>query len=484
MNQSPTILIVDDDAEGRMLLERLLSGLGYHLAFAENGSEALSQAAQIIPDLILLDIMMPGINGFEVCRRLRKDPLLAEVPIVMLTALDDRESRLTGIKAGADDFVSKPFDPAELKTRVQTITRLNRYRRLLVERTKFEWVVDQVEDGYLMLNKSGVVIYANPKARLYLGLPAEKTAAIHENFLDLAQKQYRCEPDTAWATWPAPAPDNAVRYLVRPETSASYAFWLQVNMLDLPGQSDLGAVIRLRNITEQINLQREMHSFHAMISHKLRTPLVGIYSGLELILEYAEKISSVEIIEVAKIAFKNVQRLRSQVNDIVEYIHTPKLLQANSTFDLMQLPVVITKLSADLGLDSIIISGHNSLDTSRVLFPQRTIELILWEVLENSKKFHPQQSPAIEIEVAPVNAAQINVRISDNGLHLSPEQLAQVLVPYYQGNKYFTGEVQGMGLGLSMTAMVMWGGGGRCHIYNRNDGPGVVVELAFPVAAA
>ncbi len=82
--------------------------------------------------------MMPEMDGFEVCRRLRADPMLAEVPIILVTALDDRDSRLEGLEAGADDFVSKPFDRAELRARIRAIARLNRYRHLVAERAKFE----------------------------------------------------------------------------------------------------------------------------------------------------------------------------------------------------------------------------------------------------------------------------------------------------------------------------------------------------------
>jgi signal transduction histidine kinase len=132
-----TILIVDDDLIVRESIGALLDQPDTRLFFAEDGLEALKQARDILPDVILLDVMMPGMDGFEVCRRLRATPLLAEVPIVMVTALDDRESRLHGLEAGADDFLTKPVDYIELRTRVQTIVRLNRYRKLLEERTHF-----------------------------------------------------------------------------------------------------------------------------------------------------------------------------------------------------------------------------------------------------------------------------------------------------------------------------------------------------------
>src|ERR1039458_10483566 len=130
-NFTPKILIVDDDPPTRETLTTLLSVGSYELVTATNGTEALIIASELLPDLILLDVMMPVVDGFEVCRRLRADPRLAEVPIIMLTALDDRASRLRGLEAGADDFLNKPFDGSELRTRVRTITRLNRYRRLV-----------------------------------------------------------------------------------------------------------------------------------------------------------------------------------------------------------------------------------------------------------------------------------------------------------------------------------------------------------------
>src|SRR6266496_1875192 len=163
MNQLTTVLIADDEPLGQETLAALLSPLGYQLLFAGNGAEVLRLAIATPPDLILLDVMMPGMDGFEVCRRLRATPALADVPVIMLTALDDRDSRLSGIDAGADDFVSKPYDRIELRARVRTITRLNRYRRLVNERAKFAWVVEHADDGYLVVAESGAISYANPR---------------------------------------------------------------------------------------------------------------------------------------------------------------------------------------------------------------------------------------------------------------------------------------------------------------------------------
>lgn len=128
------VLVVDDDPVVRRLTRQLLSRITEAVHSVSNGEDALRVAPQLDPDLILLDVNMPDLNGFEVCKRLRADPATREIPIIMVTALNDRESRLRGLDAGADDFISKPYDRMELRTRVRTILRVNRYRRLMEER--------------------------------------------------------------------------------------------------------------------------------------------------------------------------------------------------------------------------------------------------------------------------------------------------------------------------------------------------------------
>jgi putative two-component system response regulator len=145
---SSTILIVDDEIAGLHTLESILDGQGYQIIMAQSGPEALEKTRELLPDVILLDVMMPGMDGFEVCRSIRSNPLLAEIPIIMLTALDDRKSLLIGLESGADDYITKPYDRYELRARLLGITRLNRYRKLLNERANLEVAHEKLLSAY------------------------------------------------------------------------------------------------------------------------------------------------------------------------------------------------------------------------------------------------------------------------------------------------------------------------------------------------
>jgi adenylate cyclase len=122
----PLILVVDDLAPNVRLLEAVLSPKGFRVATASSGQEALDVLSKQHPDLVLLDILMPGMDGYEVCRQIREDPGTAFLPVIMITASGEEE-KIRAIESGADDFVNKPFDQAELLARVRSLVRVKRY---------------------------------------------------------------------------------------------------------------------------------------------------------------------------------------------------------------------------------------------------------------------------------------------------------------------------------------------------------------------
>jgi len=120
------ILLVDDQAQNRRLIEAMLGPYGYTISFASSGEEALQLTADDPPDLILLDVVMPGMNGYEVCRRIRTHEATRFLPVVMVTANPDQD-KVAGIEAGADDFIVEPFERHELLARVRSLLRIKSY---------------------------------------------------------------------------------------------------------------------------------------------------------------------------------------------------------------------------------------------------------------------------------------------------------------------------------------------------------------------
>lgn len=125
------ILVVDDNAQNLELLQAYLEDLGCEIEVARDGAEAIESARQRVPDVVVLDVMMPRMSGFQVCEKLKKDPATAGVPIVMVTALNEISDVERAIEAGADDFLTKPVQRLELLARVKSQINVQRVRRRL-----------------------------------------------------------------------------------------------------------------------------------------------------------------------------------------------------------------------------------------------------------------------------------------------------------------------------------------------------------------
>jgi DNA-binding response OmpR family regulator len=124
MKASPVIFVVDDQPQNIELLEAHLVPQGYEILTAANGAEALEKFAGNQIDLVLLDVIMPGMNGYEVCNKIKKDTRNTFLPIIMLTALNNMEAKIMGLEAGADDFINKPFQKIELLARVKNLLKM------------------------------------------------------------------------------------------------------------------------------------------------------------------------------------------------------------------------------------------------------------------------------------------------------------------------------------------------------------------------
>jgi signal transduction histidine kinase len=263
MPDSPKILVVDDEPRAVTLLRNLLQPEGYNVITAHSGAEALEVASRETPDVVLLDVMLPELDGFAVCALLRDDPALAHVPILMLTALDDRESLLAGLRAGADDFISKPFDATELRARLRTITRLNRFRRLYDDRGQLEAAVKYAPYGIVIAQLDGTIVQRN----LAFSRLVTPEAGPTETFFDYLPASTAAKVRAALATGISLPPfETALERVVNPATIVDLS-WTQV-----PWQGRSIAHFVLRDLTEKKQLEQQL-------LHSQRIELLGQLAG-------------------------------------------------------------------------------------------------------------------------------------------------------------------------------------------------------------
>jgi DNA-binding response OmpR family regulator len=471
MNNTPKILIVDDELIIRITLESLLAAEDVEIIFAENGEQGLLMARKHQPDAILLDIMMPGIDGYETCRQIRATPTLAETHIIMITALDDRNARLVGLLAGADDFLTKPFDGFELQVRIKNIIRINRYRNLIAERSRFNWVVEKAEKGYLLLDECDNIQYANELAQVYLHLSPEY---INVNFEEQAAQYYQSHFQNG-------DPGEDAGYFVQPESATARAFWLRFETLNNPSGKENQRLICLRDVTDEMSAYHDVRKMNMVVAHKLRTPANLMYSAMHLLNTQMDALPAEEIRAIVKTAWKGSERLAQEIQGILKYIDAPMTLSKGKPIPLSEVCALANSIADAMNLKKVDISLPETLAEQKLGITTNAMELIIYEILGNSQKFHPTNEPHVQIEISVSKTQDILLRFSNNSPCMTAEQLNLATKPYLQGEKWFTGEMPGLGLGIPLVASLVWQSKGKFRIANRPDQNGICITLELPV---
>ncbi len=294
MNPPATkVCLVDDEPRGRQLLRDLLAHDGYTLIEAVDGADALATVLLELPDVVLLDVMMPKLDGFEVCRRLRAHEATRHVTIIMLTALDDRRSRLRGLEAGADDFISKPIDAVELRTRLRTVAQLNRFRTLSEERERFVTALTHSPDAIVIASPEGEIHFANQAFAQLLDLAHWAEAKSHQ-FCDLfPREQADGLRDFIARTGGNPARKSAFESaLIHPSAPDTI---VEITAGPLPWDGRPAMQFNLRNITEKKRLESQlMRSQRLELLGQLSSGIVHDVNNI-----FAAILGSAQLIEMA-----------------------------------------------------------------------------------------------------------------------------------------------------------------------------------------
>jgi PAS domain S-box-containing protein len=481
MNLPSRILIVDDEPITRDTMEALLSGAGYQLVTAASGAEGLLKATEFLPDLILLDVMMPGMDGFETCRLLRNNERLGLVPVLLVTALDDHASRLRGLEAGADDFIAKPFDAAELRARVRTITRLDRYRRLLAEQARFERLIELSPDGILIVEAGGTVRLANPAMLRMLGYEAPEAMTGQPMLSILAADEaatYTAGFDQVMANPPAAVSFETVLKRVdgttfSAEINAGYFDWdgraaVQLITRDITDRKQAERRIhelneelerRVRERTAQLEAtNRELESFSYSVSHDLRAPLRSVDGYSQALLEDCAGL-------LDETGRQHIQRIRNASQRMAQLIDglltLSRLTRLEMQRERLSLSVLARSIAQELQqrepdrhVEFSIADGLEARADARLM------RAALENLLGNAWKYTARhEQPRIEFGAQPQPSAAPVYFVRDNGAGFDMAYVDRLFVAFQR--LHSAQEFPGDGIGLATVRRIIHRHGGR-----------------------
>lgn len=475
-----TILVVDDNLGARRSIEALLAQEDYRFLLADSGATALQLLAEQTPDVILLDVMMPGMNGFEACQKIRSMPRVSEIPIIMITALDDEESMIQGIDAGADDFLSKPISKIELRSRIRSILRLNRFRKLCDERQKFEVVVAQSQHGYVVLGADKQINFSNAAARsmLFMGSTPDPQAS----FFESARQRFSIQPANVEELLDDHKRGQPIEpfILVRSSQNEQQARWIRVTFQNLGFEHGPQQLLRLEDISDRIVSFQEKHTFSRMISHKLLTPLNAIKAAHQLI--QSPEHTPARLAQISEIQKKGIERLEYDVHSILNFLERER--RPDTPLSISATKSHIQQI-ADASPFSFSVSAKDDFaEGATINISSHSFEVCIREIVENALKFHKGDAVVVHSSILRSDDGKdVEYVFQSNSHPLSRAELANAWKPYWQADRYLTGEIPGMGLGLSLIAANVWSAGGSCKIENDSQADGVRLSLSFPIVA-
>ena len=507
---SEKILLVDDNPTNLQVLLQTLQGRGYKLLIAKDGENALRIASKAKPALVLLDIMMPGIDGYEVCRRLKADPEMSSIAVIFLSALDDTRDKVKGLEIGAVDYIAKPFQSEEVIARVKNQLKIHRLEQALATRNKEleatnQRLLETMREGVFEVDNDGVVIFANPAACQISGWD--------ENNL-IGHDLYRMLPSVDPNGSPIEREQTLLHRTLHEgiilSEDNSHVFRkdgtnLTVDFSCTPIEDNgrtAGAVVVVRDITEkkrqQENLDkalREVQEQKDKLTHMSRLSSMGemasgfaheVNQPLTAINNYAQVCRRVlaredydkdfldeamgKIVTQAQRAGDIISRIRSFVrkpDHHLEKVDCNRLIR-----DVVKLAEVDARNNqVEIHLDLAENLPIVKVDPIQI----QQVALNLTRNAMEAMKNQPTRDIGIWVETRQIDDNFVRVRVIDRGHGLANDAEEKMFTPFY------TTKSDGMGIGLSVCHSIIQSHGGTLN-FDRNPEGGAILWFTVPIA--
>jgi PAS domain S-box-containing protein len=465
---SGTILVVEDDVEAKEVLCATLEVEGYVVHTAANGFEAINAARALKPDVILMDIIMPGMDGIEATRIIKSDQVTRHIPILIVTVVDKRKDIVNGLTAGATDYITKPFFMPELTARVKAaLTSRNHYEKKIEITERYRQLVENASEGILII-QDGMLRFCNPKTREITGFSEEELT--NRPFVELVQPQDQ---------------QNVLGYFGEPldieQETNTHAFrivakdgnikWLETNTVSINWEDKSAWLSFLTDITERKRAEKEKETIQKQLLQAQKMEAVGTLAGgiahdfnnlLQIVQGYADVlIQSMNHDERQYLALQNIigatKRGAELTRQLVTFSRTAE--GHRLALDLNQKVQNVKELLRRTIPKMIDIELQLTDDLRFVHADPTHVEQMLMNLVVNAKDAMPDGGKLIiKTENVILNEEFCKIHpdanpwmyalltVADNGHGIDKETLDHIFEPFYT-----TKEVgKGTGLGLAM----------------------------------
>ena len=495
---SAKILVADDSALAAKMLANVLTNNSYDVVMATNGIEAVQKVYSEAPSLILLDIFMPHMNGYQACRLLKDDPEVAHIPIVILTGSDSRSAESWSLQTGADAFMTKSFEPADLISTIERLLAaqthaehslqappgpadiLSRLSILMdrelysttIERTELQTVLQNLTDGVLTLDMQYRVTRANRALGEMLGVN-EKT------LLGRVCGEVLSEPageatlglfEAALKGEPIEMRDSELRSITGDATPVAVSVAL---LHDYLGET-VGCVCMFQDFTRRKEIEALYDKLSAldktkedltrMIVHDLRTPLSSVIVGMQL-LESSGDLNDVQQ-EMADIAMRGGQSLLGMINNLLDI---SKMEAGSLELEYKELSPAILVASAMGQVNSLArnsnvrIESQISEELPSFAGDEDKLRRVLVNLLGNAIKFTPGGGEVV-IQVQANVDGGVLFSVRDNGEGIPAQAFTHIFEKFGQVESRSAGRQMSTGLGLAFCKMAVEAHGGRIWV--------------------
>jgi PAS domain S-box-containing protein len=487
------ILNVDDNDGARYAKSRILSRAGFVVIEAANGTEALERARDSLPDLILLDVKLPDINGFEVCRQIKATPETAGILVLQTSAAAVQSiDRIRGLDGGADSYLIEPIEPAELIAHVRALLRVRRAEGALREsEERFRQMAENIDDVFWMLDPStDRLLYVSPAYRRLWGDAASAPVPGPGHWAGHIHAEDEAAVETAYRALASGTPYEIEYQIVRPDGDTR---WVAERAFTVRDTRD--RIYRLAGIVNDISERRanEMvlcdgdrrkDEFLAMLAHELRNPLAPIRNAIEL-LDPSRAPAPQDFETMRAIIGRQVRHLSRLVDDLLDVARITQgkitLRQENVSL-AAAIEAAIETVAPALNKKAHTLKTQMPDDSLYVIGDGVRIAQVLGNILSNAVKYTPQGGEIV-IDVRESDEV-VQIAVRDSGVGMNAQTIPVIFELFVQSQNSLERSEGGLGIGLPLARTLVELHGGKLEAFSGGPGHGSEFIVSLPLSRA